>query len=261
MSSFLDDIIDVGSGLWKSFTGSGTGPAIARATALGFLLKEVTDSINKDNQKPSPADTNKPDAGVRLQVQPDTQHAVPVVYGDAWLGGIVTDAQITNSNQTMWYCLTLCEKTGTLLSNGQSSVITFRDMYWDRNKITFQADGITVASFTDPEGNVDTNPAGLIKIYCFNGGSTSPTVPYGYTNGSLNFAYGLFPNWSTNHTMSNLVFALVRIDYNAEKNTTGLGDIEFRLSNSMNKPGDCIYDYMTNTRYGAGINPTEIYSS
>jgi hypothetical protein len=59
--------------------------------------------------------------------------------------------------------------------------------------------------------------------------------------------------------MTNLCFALIRIDYNREKNVTGLGDIKFVIENSMTKPGDCLYDYMTNTRYGAGISAEEIY--
>jgi hypothetical protein len=33
----------------------------------------------------------------------------------------------------------------------------------------------------------------------------------------------------------------------------------FVIENSMKLAGDCLYDLMTNTRYGAGINPEEIY--
>jgi hypothetical protein len=36
--------------------------------------------------------------------------------------------------------------------------------------------------------------------------------------------------------------------------------MRFKIQNSMTLPGDCIYDYMTNTRYGAGIDPAEINS-
>jgi hypothetical protein len=69
------------------------------------------------------------------------------------------------------------------------------------------------------------------------------------------------PNWTANHDMTNLVFAIVKITYNKEKNVTGLGDMKFVLENSMSEPGDCLYDYMTNTRYGAGIASTEIYAA
>ena len=40
--SFLDDIVDVGSSVWSAITGPGVGSSIARASALGYMLKEVT---------------------------------------------------------------------------------------------------------------------------------------------------------------------------------------------------------------------------
>jgi hypothetical protein len=61
--------------------------------------------------------------------------------------------------------------------------------------------------------------------------------------------------------MNNLAFAIVRIDYDKEKDVTSLGEFKFRINNTMYQAGDCLYDYMTNTRYGAGIDSGEIYSS
>jgi hypothetical protein len=257
--SFIDDIIDVGSSLWSGLTGSGVAAGIARATALGFLLKEVTDSINKESSKPDTTRSTEVDPGVREQVDPDTQHSIPVVYGQAYLGGIVTDAQLTNGNQTMWYCITICEQTGNLI-NGTSSIINFENIYWDQMKINFQGDGITVASTVDEDGVVVGDLNGLVKIYCYSGNSMTPSRVRGNATGASANAYDLFPEWTSAHTMDNLVFVLIRVDYNKDKGANGLGQIEFKLKNSMTDPGDCLYDYMTNTRYGAGIDPAEIYS-
>ena len=59
--------------------------------------------------------------------------------------------------------------------------------------------------------------------------------------------------------MSDLVFAVIEITYNSSNGVTKApSSVEFHVSNSMTMPGDCIYDYMTNTRYGAGIPVTEI---
>jgi len=185
-----------------------------------------------------------------------------VVYGTAFVKGIITDAWLTADKTTMWYCVTICEKTGnTNLGSGAASVLSFEEIYLNESLIAFQSDGITVASITDANGNTSTDPAGLIKIYCFNNGSTSPVVPTGYVNGGLSSAYSLMPNWTVNHTMNSLVFALVKIEYSKEKNVTSLGEIEFKIKNTMTQPGDCLYDYMTNTRYGAGIPSAEIYLS
>lgn len=254
--SFLDSIVDFGAGLLKNVTGSGVIGGVAKTAALGLLLKQVTESINKDNQKPTTATTNRPDPGVRLQVDPDTDHSIPVVYGQAYMGGIVTDAVLTNGNQTMWYCITLCEKTGNLI-NGTPSQISIDRVYWNESEIRFQSDGVTVQDFVSAGDIIDSNPNGLIKIYLYNNGSSSQTFPVGYT-GAISPAYSRFPNWTANHQMNNLVFALVRIDYNRDKNVTGLGKIEFKIKNSMTEAGDVLNDYMTNTRYGAGIPAAEI---
>ena len=259
--SFIDEVLTVGSRLFNTVAKSDMGKSIAKTVALGVILNQTQRAINKQNSKPDAANTTQPDRFVREQLSPDTRHAIPVVYGTAFIKGIITDAWLTVDKTTMWYCVTICEKTGlTNLGAGADSVISFEEIYLNESLLTFQADGITVASMTDANGNVSTDPAGLIKIYCFNNGSTNGVVPSGYTNGSLASAYSLMPNWTANHTMSGLVFALVKVEYSKEKNVTSLGEIEFKLSNTMTQPGDCLYDYMTNTRYGAGIPAAEIYS-
>jgi hypothetical protein len=68
-------------------------------------------------------------------------------------------------------------------------------------------------------------------------------------------------NWDSTYKMQDLVFAVAVVRYNASKGIRGLGTLKFKLKNSMTQPGDCLYDYMTNTRYGAGIKPEEILTS
>lgn len=259
--SFIDDIVGVGKTLYKTVAGSDIASGLAKTAALGFLLNQVNKNVNKDNDISSQAKLNEKDRFVREQLSPNTQHAIPVVYGDSFIKGIITDAILTDGNGTMWYCVTICEKTGTLLSTGANSVITFKKIFLNNCEVAFQSDGQTVASITDADGNVSTDVANLIKIYCYNNGSNSPILPEGYTNPSLLFARDVFPGWTSNHSMDNLVFVLVKVIYSKEKNVTSLGELEFKLNNTLTLPGDVLYDYMTNDRYGAGIDPTEIYSS
>lgn len=255
--SFLDSLVNVGKSVWGWATGSSTAASLARTAALGFALNQITSSINKDNAK---SDTSTKNLGVREQVDPDTNNAIPIVYGQAYLGGYVTDAYMTNDNLTMWYCLTICEKTGPLMSTNQPSVININEIYWNECRMIFNSDGVTAYSLRDESGNESTDINGLVKVYVYNDGSTNPSRIGIYPNKNNIPAYSLFPNWTLQHTMDNLVFALIRVDYNAGKNITGLGNIEFKVNNTMTEPGDVLYDYMTNTRYGAGINPEEIYS-
>jgi len=258
--SWLDDLSSIGSSIFKSPAASNIALNVAKTAALGLILNQVSKSINKDNSKPETAKTAQPDRYVREQLSPDTNHSIPVVYGTAFTKGIITDAVLTGDNKTMWYCITICEKTGALLSTGAASAFTFNSVYLNSGLVKFQSDGITVESITDADGIVDNQMNGLIKIYCFNNGSSGPVVPQGYTNGNLGYAYGIMPNWTVNHTMSDLVFALVSVEYNKERNVTSLGDIEFKLTNTNTLPGDSVKDYMRNTRYGAGIPDGEIYS-
>ena len=70
---------------------------------------------------------------------------------------------------------------------------------------------------------------------------------------SLPYAYNVFPGWDSSKQMTGLVFAIIRVDYDATYNVTDLGSWKFQVKNTMTNAGDCLYDYMTNTTYGAGI--------
>ena len=105
--SFLDDIVSFG----KNVISSDIGKSLAKTAALGLLTYQMNRSINKKNDIPA----STPDPGQRIQLDPDTNNSIPVVYGRAFIPGIITDAALTNQNRTMWYCLTLCEKTGIKL--------------------------------------------------------------------------------------------------------------------------------------------------
>lgn len=253
MASFLDSIIDVGSSVWDWATGSSMSAGIARATALGFMLKEVQDSINKENEQ-----DKIPKNGVREQVDPDTSNSIPVVYGSAYIQGSVVDAVMSDDNMHMWYCIALCEQTGTLMSTQQPSRITIDEVYWNTSRVEFRADGVTASLLSDEDGNTSSDIDGLVKFYPFSGSSGLPSKITGQSGQNTSSAISLFPNWTDNHTMSDLVFCLVHVEYNAVKKITGLGRLEFKVTNTMTQPGDCLYDYITNNRYGGGISPEEI---
>lgn len=265
--SFIDDIIDTSSNLLSGvgdFLSSGSVVSnIAKTALMGYTVNKINKSIQKDNTKSDTAVVNptKPDPGVRLQVNPDPEHKIPVVYGSAYLGGIITDAALSTDHKTMYYCITICEQTGPVgLGAGADSVITFNDIYWNDQRLIFQGDGQTVSYSIDREGNIDRSLNGLVKVFPFSGNSSTPVNVEHYSAPSLLGAASRMLNWDSTKQMNDLVFAIVQITYSKEKNLTSLGNIKFHLTNSLTQPGDCLYDYLTNTRYGAGIDATEIYS-
>lgn len=255
--SFLSGIGDFFKGVGKFITGGGIGSTLVTTIVAGYALNRLTKSI-RANQTEENANIDK---GVKLQIEPSTNNKVPVLYGTAFFGGVITDAEISSNNQTMYYVLTLTERTGSKLSDSSSSNYTFKDVYLNDQRIVFKSDGITLDYVVDRDGNFNTSAEGLVKVYCFDNGSNSPTVPDGYTNSSLDNANAIMPGWTSTDTMTSLVFAIVEVTYNREKGVTGLGDFKFEIENDMNDPGDVLYDYMSNFTYGAGLNTVYIDTS
>lgn len=257
---FLTGIWNFAKSAMGWFTGGSALASLVQTALTAWGVSELNKTTTKENTETTASTTNQVDPGVRLQVNPDTEHKIPVVYGQAVLGGIITDAQLSNGNKTMHYVFTICEKTGTKMSDNQASVFTFRDVYWDDQRVVFQADGITADYSVDRDGNVDYSIQDIVKIYCYAGNSTSQVGVEDYATPAATPAYLIVPGWTTNHTMTDLIFAVARVDYNKDKGVTGVPTMTFKVENSMTLPGDCIYDYMTNTTYGAGIAAEEIYS-
>jgi len=269
--SFLDSVMKIGGKLLGGGKNSGGGGSIlgdlAKTAVLMYTTKKANDSLNRANEKASGGTgggtESQPDPGVRLQVDPDASHKIPVVYGRAQMGGIITDAVLTSDNQTLYVVSTMCERTGTKLSDGLASSISVRRVYINDQRVVFKSNGYTVDYTVDRDGNVDRSMSGLVDVRLWSGGSaaTNNIAPQGWSLGSQVNAWSVVPNWTTNHTMTNLVFAVVRLNYNKDKNVDSIPTVRLDLENNMTKPGDVLQDYMTNTRYGAGIPLSEISSA
>ena len=202
---------------------------------------------------PSPFSANdtKLNTGTTLQVPPATDNKLPVVYGTAYVGGIITDLTITSDNQDLYFVLSLCEVTG----NGTDS-ITIGDIYYQGKKCVFS--GTSVTGLIDPStGITDTSCDGYLSIYTYSNGSNAPQ------NSSVSAitllqASGLTYKWDSSKLMTNTAFAVIHITYNQGARMTSLGQTQFQITNSRNSAGDVIYDYLTNTVYGAAIPVSQI---
>lgn len=237
-----------------------TGAAIVAGTWAAFAVSVVATGIamvtsRLINGSGSRGGGGTQDQGVRVQLPPATENKVPVVYGRAFQQGAVTDAVLSSSNQTtndtMTYVLTLSERT-------QTGSTAFNDVYWNDQKLNFDADGFTVLSSIPADGTTSTTLAGLVKVYVFDGGADS-VYNVGIGAGAIPGvnAYDLIGSTST-YQMTDLVFAVVQLTYNQEKGVTGLPTMIFDIENSVKNPADVWYDYMTSTRYGAGFAEADL---
>jgi hypothetical protein len=236
----------------------------ALAAVIAFAINMVVSTViskalfspNQPSYDGSSASAS-PNPGNRQQIPPATDNKLPVVYGSAWVGGTIVDLSISNNNQELYYVLALSEVTNS--NSGQSpDNISFGDIYYGGKKVTFKADGHTVASLTDEStGIVDTKVADKIRFYLYRNGSNQPA-------NSSQSAIQVLSNpdliykWDNTKLMSNSAFAIIHLTYNNDAGIRGIEQTRFQIINSRSAPGDCISDYLVNTRYGAALSPSQI---
>lgn len=254
--SWYDSIV---SGIGSLFGGKSVLGGVVSSVITGYALNKVQQSISKDTAKNSSTTrtVTATDFGQLITLPSNQDNKIPVLYGTAYVPGVITDAVMSADRQTMSYVVTLCECTGQTISGAQSQ-ISFNEILWNGNKIQFDTDGVTALSTIDSGGNVDTNIAGLVKVYCYKRGSSQSASPAGYT-AATTWAYQQVPNWNSSYSMDDLAFIVVTVKYDKTKGVVGLPNLLVKMTNSMNQPGDCMYDFMTNTRYGCSIKPEDIY--
>jgi hypothetical protein len=225
------------------------------AAAAAFAINMVAASIVSRSLGADGPSTNQDSAnpGSRAQVPPAGDNKVPVIYGAAYVGGIVTDLSITNDNQTLYYVLTLSEVTNTE-TGGTPDTFTFGNIYWGGKLCVFDpVNQYKVTGLTDEStGLTDTGVSGKLEIYTYSNGSNSP-VNSALSAITVMSASGLTYQWDSTKLMTNAAFAIVKIVYNSAAGLTGLQQTKFQITNSRTKPGDCFLDYLTSTRYGAAV--------
>ena len=253
----------VGSILVYAFTTIATGSFLFEAAAFAVNLiassiisKALASPVGND---PSPSDYVNP--GSRTQVAPSGSNKLPVVYGSAYVGGIVTDVSITADNQIMYFVLALSEVTNSE-NGGTPDIFTFGNIYYGGNLCVFGGSDKTIVTglLDESTGITDTSVNGKIEIYTYRNGSssgtnTSLTAIQVMQNASLTY------QWDSTKLMSNCAFAIVKLTYNQEASITSLQQTRFQITNSRYLPGDCISDYLLSDRYGAALNASQIDSS
>lgn len=198
------------------------------------------------------------DGGARIQLPPATDNKLPIVYGSAFVSGPITDAKLSTDQKTMWYVVALAEHSDDQGGGGGSYTFDTNNIYYDGKKVNFSGGTAQVASLAvNNQGTtqIDTRVNGKLFIYLFTNGSSSGVNTGGQTAIQIlqDSQIPVGQRWTANHTMTNTCFAIVKVIYNTDAGTTSLGALACKISNSLTKPGECIKDYLLNTRYGAAI--------
>ena len=230
------------------------------ANVVGFAVSMIASSIISKMfaSDPPQSGLNQQDqlnTGANLQVQPATNNKLPVVYGNTFIGGTITDLSITTNNQDLYYVMSLCEVTGVTTPD----TITFGDIFFGGKLCVFDGtDHTKVVGLTDQStGTTDNTVSGHLYIYLYSNGSNSP-VNSSTSAITVMQADGLTYKWDNTKLMSNCAFAIVHLNYNQAANITNIQQTQFEVTNSRSSAGDVLYDYLTNERYGGAIPTNQI---
>jgi hypothetical protein len=235
------------------------GASTATITAVAFAINMViaaviTKAFFTPNQPGGGGlSGDSPNPGNRQQVPPATDNKLPVVYGQAWLGGTIVDLSISSNNQELYYVIAICEVT----DNGNDT-ITFGDIYYGGKRVVFESGTPNVTSLVDEStGSIDTGVNGKLQIFLYRNGSG---LPINSTQSAIQVMQtpGLTYTWDSSKLMTNTAFAIVHISYNANAGLTGIGQTRFQVTNSRFAPGDCFLDYLNNDVYGGAIPLSQI---
>ena len=229
------------------------------AQIVSFAISMIASSIvskafASDPPKPN-ANENSLNTGANLQVAPATNNKLPIVYGRSYVGGTITDLSISTNNQDLYYVLSICEVTG----GSSPDTITFGNIYFGGKLCVFDGSDLTkVVGLTDQStGTTDNTVSGHLYIYLYNNGSNSP-VNSSTSAISVMQTSGLTYTWDSTKLMSDCAFAIVHLNYNQNANITNIQQTQFEIINPRNSAGDVLYDYLTNSRYGAAIPVAQI---
>ena len=163
----------------------------AAAFAVNFAVSLIVSRVfGQSGQGPQ-------DSGTREQVPPSNINAIPIVYGDAYLGGTFIDAVLSTDQKTMYYVVAV----SCVSPNGQFSFDLKKFYYGDR-LVTFAASGsvnsvdiynggtgYVVGNVLTIQGGTPTTATQLTVTQVSSGKITQVSIS---TAGS--YGYGLTPN-------------------------------------------------------------------
>jgi hypothetical protein len=232
----------------------------AAAFAINFAVSQIVTRVFADNPE------RQQDMGVRQQVPPSAVNAIPIVYGNAYMGGTFVDAVLTTDQKTMYYVMAI----SSISPDGQFTFDT-TDMYYGDRKIAFDGTDLTkVVSLTDEAGNVDTKISGNLFINLYRSDAAGTITPLNGAAAPSTVMGGsdiaVAQRWTGTRQMNGLGFAIVKLIYNRDAGTTQLSPITFKVAHTLRgtgvaKPGDVWYDYITNTVYGGAVDPAFVDST
>jgi hypothetical protein len=250
--AFITAGIALVSAAFASVTVASVAAFAVRTLVTIGISKLVSNRANKSG-------AGAQDVGSRFSLGPATNNKLPVSYGSAFLGTVMTDAKITTDQKTMYYVYSVCEAT--------SGTMSFGKIFWNGKEVTLGAgdySGVNqVVSLTNnaTPPQVDDTINGYAWIYQFSDGSSSG-VNTGGTSAITILSDAGIPvtdRWTATDLMSDTCFIIVKIVYNKDvQDVQRDPKLSVQVTNTLTKPGEVLLDYMTDVQYGCAIDVANI---
>jgi hypothetical protein len=249
-------IISAGIALIGSYFAGVTVASVASFAVRTLVTIGISKLVaNRANKKGAGAQ----DVGSRFSLGPATNNKLPVSYGSAFLGTVMTDAKITTDQKTMYYVYSVCEAT--------SGTMSFGKIFWNGKEVTLGAgdySGVNqvvslTTNATTPQ--VDTTINGFAWIYQFSNGSSSGINTGGTSAITILQDAGIpvADRWTATDLMTDTCFIIVKVIYNQDvQDVRNDPKLSVQVTNTLTKPGAVLLDYMTDVQYGCAIDVADI---
>lgn len=246
--------------LWITTGGFSLAAATWATYAVAFAINLAVSAVITKALADGSGAQSAQSLGNRQNAPPATDNKLPVVYGSAYVGGQMVDLSITSNNQQMYYVIALSEVTNS--NTGQTpDVFTFGNVYWGGRKVLFSSvagEGYKVTGLLNESTAItDTTVAGKMEFYFYRNGSNTPTNSTKTAIQVMQDA-NLVYKWDNSKLMTNCAFVIVHLTYSETASIRGMEQPKFQVINPRSAAGDCISDYLINSRYGAALTSDQI---
>ena len=231
MGSSVKDVLTTVAIVGLSFLAPGsqafTWTLLAKRVAFTLISQRVMEALAPDQ---AVFDNTVNSAKV---TKSGTNQNIPVLYGQAVVGGTVVYLNITGASNEYLHLV-------YVLSEGECDSLV----------------GITM----DDVDYLDAKFAGLVDVYFMNGTDSQAAEPNCVANNT---------EWTTDHKLSGICYCYIRLKYDTDA-FGGIPNMEFELKgrkvydprNGVTAWSDnaalCIADYLNNDRFGRGLSYDDI---
>ena len=236
------------------FFGGGAIASLIVGLVLSYVVGKIFAPEKEEREEPA-------DQGVKQRIPTDPRNKLPIVYGTKSVAGQITYASISGNNQKMAFIISLAE----------GPVTSINTVKWEDKTLSFSGNintGLRSVSNASPDagGSDDFLNSGRFRVRVFPTGGRCPEME------------GFDSDWNSNsssRTMPNTAYAYCELTYDQEKRVTSLSNrLQFTITGrtvkpltstttdtsyaaaseaTSSNPAEILVDYLTNTRYGAGV--------